>query len=128
QSSGGYRFGENEPQGRPAPPLRGYGGDDFRRRELRVRSRDRRRDPLRVALCPGSFDPVTYGHLDVVQRATRLFDRVHVAVLQNPNKKSLFSLDERLAMLQEATKDWENVDHGTFSGLVVDYARKVGAS
>lgn len=83
---------------------------------------------MRIALCPGSFDPVTYAHLDIVQRASRLFDRVHVAVLENPNKNPLFSLEERLEMLKEATKDWPTVEQGVFSGLVVEYARQVGAS
>lgn len=83
---------------------------------------------MRIALCPGSFDPVTYAHLDIVQRASRLFDRVHVAVLENPNKNPLFSLEERLEMLKEATKNWSKVEQGVFSGLVVEYARQVGAS
>lgn len=82
---------------------------------------------MRIALCPGSFDPVTYGHLDIIGRAARLFDRVHVAVLENPNKTPLFSKDERLEMLKEATRQWDNVDVGTFSGLVVEYARQQGA-
>ena len=82
---------------------------------------------VRIALCPGSFDPVTNGHLDIIERATKLFDWVHVAVLDNPNKKGLFSRDERLAMLKEATAGWPTVDTGTFSGLVVDYARAKGA-
>lgn len=82
---------------------------------------------MRIALCPGSFDPVTYGHLDIIQRAARLFDRVHAAVLENPSKQALFSLEERLALLQEATHGWENVTHGVFSGLVVEYARQQGA-
>lgn len=83
---------------------------------------------MRIALCPGSFDPVTYAHLDIIQRASRLFDRVHVAVLENPNKNPLFSLEERLEMLKEATKNWSKVEQGVFSGLVVEYARQVGAS
>lgn len=83
---------------------------------------------MRIALCPGSFDPVTYAHLDIIQRASRLFDRVHVAVLENPNKNPLFSLEERLEMLKEATKNWSKVEQGVFSGLVVEYARRVGAS
>ena len=80
---------------------------------------------MRIALCPGSFDPVTYGHLDIIGRAARLFDKVHVAVLENPNKTPLFSKDERLEMLQEATRQWDNVELGTFSGLVVEYARHI---
>lgn len=83
---------------------------------------------MTIALCPGSFDPVTFGHLDIVERASRLFERVHVAVLENPNKKALFTLDERLEMIEEATRGWPNVSTGVFSGLVVDYARDVGAT
>lgn len=83
---------------------------------------------MKIALCPGSFDPVTYGHLDIIQRAARIFHRVHVAVVQNPSKKSLFSLEERLSMLKEATRGWANVEHGVFSGLVVEYAKAQGAS
>ena len=80
-----------------------------------------------TALCPGTFDPVTNGHLDVVGRAASLFDAVEVAVLENPSKAPLFAVDERVALLQEAVSDLPNVRVGSFGGLLVDYARGRGA-
>jgi pantetheine-phosphate adenylyltransferase len=74
------------------------------------------------ALCPGTFDPVTNGHIDIIQRAGRCFDRVVVAVLENPDKTPLFSTDERVAMLKEAVADVENAEVDSFAGLLVDYA------
>jgi pantetheine-phosphate adenylyltransferase len=74
------------------------------------------------ALCPGTFDPVTNGHIDIIQRAGRCFDRVVVAVLENPGKAPLFSTDERVAMLKEAVADVENAEVDSFAGLLVDYA------
>jgi pantetheine-phosphate adenylyltransferase len=79
-----------------------------------------------TALCPGTFDPVTKGHLDIVSRAAALFDRVVVAVVENPAKEPLFPTDERVAMLEEAVADMENVEVDSFSGLLVDYARRKG--
>ena len=82
------------------------------------------------AVYPGTFDPVTYGHLDLISRALRLFDRVIVAVGENPAKKPLFSLEERLEMLREAIKEipeGERVEVTSFSGLLVDFVREVGA-
>jgi pantetheine-phosphate adenylyltransferase len=76
-----------------------------------------------TALCPGTFDPVTNGHLDIVTRASGLFDRVVVAVVENPAKEPLFSVEERVAMLREAVGDNEDVEIDSFSGLLVDYAR-----
>jgi len=76
----------------------------------------------RVAIYPGSFDPVTNGHLDIVERGLKIFDRIIVAILINPSKKFLFSLEERLAMLEESLKDFSNVEIDTFDGLLVDYA------
>jgi pantetheine-phosphate adenylyltransferase len=75
-----------------------------------------------IALCPGTFDPVTNGHIDIIQRAGRCFERVIVAVLENPAKAPLFSADERVAMLKEAVADVENAEVDSFSGLLVDYA------
>lgn len=75
-----------------------------------------------AALVPGSFDPPTKGHLDVIERCAGLFDRVLVAVVRNPAKKALFSADERMGLLRECCTSWENVDVGSFSGLLVDYA------
>ena len=82
------------------------------------------------AVYPGTFDPVTYGHLDLISRALRLFDRVIVAVGENPAKKPLFSLEERLEMLREAIKEiqeGERVEVTSFSGLLVDFVREKGA-
>jgi pantetheine-phosphate adenylyltransferase len=75
-----------------------------------------------IALCPGTFDPVTNGHIDIIQRASRCFERVVVAVLENPGKEPLFSTDERVAMLKEATAEIDQVEIDSFSGLLVDYA------
>jgi pantetheine-phosphate adenylyltransferase len=80
-----------------------------------------------VALCPGTFDPVTNGHLDIIRRAAKSFDSVIVAVLENPGKEPLFSLEERVAMLKEAVADVEGVEVASFSGLLVDYAKRRGA-
>jgi pantetheine-phosphate adenylyltransferase len=81
-----------------------------------------------TALCPGTFDPVTGGHLDVIDRARRYFDTLVAAVLENPGKEPLFSLDERVTMLKEAVADLPNVEVDSFSGLLVDYAKVRGAS
>jgi pantetheine-phosphate adenylyltransferase len=75
-----------------------------------------------TALCPGTFDPVTNGHLDIVVRTSRSFDAVLVAVLENPSKEPLFGIEERVSMLKEATGDLTNVEIGSFSGLLVEYA------
>jgi len=81
-----------------------------------------------TALVPGSFDPVTYGHLDVIERVARFFDRVIVAVIRNPQKSaSLFSLEERESMLAEVTGHLDNVQIEFFAGLLVDFARMHGA-
>ncbi len=74
-------------------------------------------------VCPGSFDPVTNGHLDIISRAARLYDEVIVAVLRNPSKSSLFTADERVEMLREVAKDQANVKVAKFSGLTVDFCR-----
>jgi pantetheine-phosphate adenylyltransferase len=81
-----------------------------------------------TALCPGTFDPVTNGHLDIIGRAAQLFDRVAVGVLENPSKAPLFDLDERVALLEEAIRDVGNVRVGSFRGLLVDHARAEGAA
>ncbi len=78
------------------------------------------------AVCPGSFDPPTLGHLDVIGRAAGLFGRVTVAVLVNPDKKGMFSLEERLELLRATVAPWPNVDVDTFRGLLVDYCRDNG--
>ncbi len=79
-----------------------------------------------TALCPGTFDPVTNGHLDVVRRAARLMDRVVVAVVENPSKEPLFATAERVEMLQEALADVQAAEVDSFQGLLVDYAREKG--
>ncbi len=81
-----------------------------------------------TALCPGTFDPVTNGHLDIIGRAAQLFDSVAVGVLENPSKAPLFELDERVALLEEALRDQANVRVGSFRGLLVDHARAEGAA
>jgi len=81
---------------------------------------------VRRVVCPGSFDPVTNGHLDVIARASKLYDEVVVAVLINQSKKGLFSLDERLEMLREVTKEFGNIDVQSFDGLIVDFCRERG--
>ena len=84
---------------------------------------------MKTAIYPGTFDPVTSGHLDILREAANLFDRVTVAVGVNPGKVPLFSLDERLEMLRAAVADegWGNVEAATFGGLTVDFARERGA-
>jgi len=79
--------------------------------------------PGSLAIYPGSFDPITNGHLDLIERASRIFGRLIVAVLTNPEKSPLFTVPERVEMLQEATREIPNVSVETFGGLLVDYAR-----
>lgn len=76
------------------------------------------------AIYPGSFDPVTFGHLDIIKRSTTMFDEVVVGVLNNSAKKPLFSVAERVELLQEATKEFENIKVVSFEGLLVDYMKK----
>lgn len=78
----------------------------------------------RTAIYPGSFDPVTNGHLDILTRGLKLFDHIIVAILINPNKQSFFSVEERVDMLTQSTKDLPNTEIATFSGLLVDYAQQ----
>ena len=77
-----------------------------------------------AALVPGSFDPPTNGHLDVIERCAGLFDQVLVAAVRNPAKAPMFSSDERIDMLRACTAEWDNVEIGSFSGLLVDYAEQ----
>ncbi len=84
---------------------------------------------MATALCPGSFDPVTLGHIDIVERSSRHFDEVIVAVIRNPQKtQSLFTLEERQEMLRECTAHLDNVTIAFFKGLLVDFAREHGAT
>ncbi|GAB4072334.1 pantetheine-phosphate adenylyltransferase [Barrientosiimonas marina] len=77
-----------------------------------------------LAICPGSFDPVTYGHLDIIERGSRIFDHVIVAVFTNQSKSSLFSDQEKISLLEESTAHLGNVSVDTSKGLLIDYARK----
>lgn len=81
----------------------------------------------RIAVCPGSFDPITNGHIDIIARGSRIFDKVYVCILNNARKKSLFTVEERLELIKEATKDYDNVIVDTYNGLLVDYCKKVNA-
>ncbi len=82
---------------------------------------------MRKVIYPGTFDPVTYGHIDIIKRAIDLFDAVAVTVAINPTKEPLFTLKERVEMLKESLKEYDNVTVESFDGLVVDYAKKVNA-
>ena len=79
---------------------------------------------MKAAIYPGSFDPVTLGHLDIIRRSAEIFDELIVSVLDNKAKTPLFSVEERVKMLKEATKDIPNVTVDSFSGLTIDYAKK----
>jgi pantetheine-phosphate adenylyltransferase len=81
---------------------------------------------MRKAVCPGSFDPVTLGHLDIVERASAIYDEVTVAVLVNKKKSSLYTVEERMALLGEVTSGYGNVRVDSFHGLLVDYCRAKG--
>ncbi|MBQ9742587.1 MAG: pantetheine-phosphate adenylyltransferase [Ruminococcus sp.] len=82
---------------------------------------------MRIAICPGSFDPVTMGHMDIIARASGLFDKVIVAVLCNKEKNPCFTVEERMELLRQATAEYDNVEIDSFQGLLVDYAREKGA-
>lgn len=81
----------------------------------------------KIAVYPGSFDPVTNGHIDLIKRALEIVDELAVAVVKNPEKKPLFSIKERIAMLKEVTKDLKNVKIRSFDELLINYAEKIGA-
>jgi pantetheine-phosphate adenylyltransferase len=78
---------------------------------------------MKRAVCPGSFDPVTFGHLDIIERASQQFDEVIVAVLENRTKASLFSTQERMEMIRQTTTKWANVRVDSWHGLLVDYCK-----
>ncbi|TDC20133.1 pantetheine-phosphate adenylyltransferase [Streptomyces sp. 8K308] len=79
---------------------------------------------MRRAVCPGSFDPITNGHLDIVARASKLYDVVHVAVMINKSKQGLFTVEERISLIQECTESYGNVVVESFHGLLVDYCKQ----
>jgi len=81
-----------------------------------------------IAVCPGSFDPITYGHLDIIRRSAKVFDMVYVSVMNNSAKNPLFSVEERINLIEAVTKDLPNVKVDEHSGLLVDYAKAVNAN
>lgn len=83
---------------------------------------------MRIAVCPGSFDPPTNGHLDIFERAAALFDRLVISVIANPSKQPLFSIDERVTLITGMTAHLPNVEVVGFDGLLVDHCRTVGAA
>ena len=101
--------------GFPAAPMLGISDIGFKKGIIAM---------PKIAIYPGSFDPVTNGHLDIVKRGLKLFDKIIVAILTNPGKTFLFPLNERRKMLEESLKDFSNVEIDTFDGLTVDYAHQ----
>lgn len=87
-----------------------------------------KKPPQVVAIYPGSFDPITNGHLDLIERGCRLFDRLIVSILRNENKKPLFTVEERMEMLREVVGAYPNVEVDSFEGLLVDYASQSQAT
>ena len=83
---------------------------------------------MKRAVYPGSFDPITFGHIDIIERSAKMVDELVIAVLRNSAKNSLFSLEERVNMIKEVTKDLPNVKVETFDGLLVDYMRQIDAT
>ena len=83
---------------------------------------------MKRAIYPGSFDPITFGHLDIIERSSKIVDELVIGVLHNSAKNSLFSLDERVSMIKETTKHLPNVKVGSFDGLLVDYMKDIDAS
>lgn len=83
---------------------------------------------MKVGLYPGSFDPISCGHLDIIERAASLFDVVHVAVLKNSSKKGFFSIEERIDFIKKSTAHLDNIKVSSFEGLTVNYAKEVGAN
>ena len=83
---------------------------------------------MRIGIYPGSFDPVTLGHLDIIMRSSKLFDKLYIGVLKNSKKHALFTAEERVSMLKDVTKDIENVEVEAFNGLLVEYAMMKNAT
>lgn len=82
---------------------------------------------MKIAIYPGSFDPITNGHLDILKTSAEIFDKVIIAVLNNSEKKGFLTTDERIFLIRESIKDLKNVEVDSFDGLTVEYAKKVGA-
>jgi pantetheine-phosphate adenylyltransferase len=82
----------------------------------------------KIAVYPGSFDPITNGHVNIIKRGLRMFDELVILIAYNQNKKALFTVEERQAMIQEVIKDCKNVRVDCFNGLVVDYVKEIGAN
>ena len=82
----------------------------------------------KIAVYPGSFDPITNGHVDIIKRGIRMFDELIVLIAHNPNKKALFSVEERLEMIRDVIRSCENVRVDSFDGLLVEYVKKTGAN
>lgn len=82
---------------------------------------------MKTCIYPGSFDPITYGHIDIIDRASKIADKLIVAVLNNHDKKSLFTVEERVQMIKESIKEYGNVEVESFDGLLVDYAKSKNA-
>ena len=83
---------------------------------------------MKVSIYPGSFDPITNGHIDIIEKASKISDILIVSVLNNSEKKSLFTVDERVEMIKDSTKHFQNVEVDSFDGLLVDYAKSKNAS
>ena len=83
---------------------------------------------MRKAIYPGSFDPITFGHLDIIERSSKIVDQLVIGVLNNSAKNSLFSLDERVSMIKEMTAHLDNVTVCSFDGLLIDYMNQIGAT
>ena len=81
----------------------------------------------KIGLYPGSFDPVTYGHLDIAKRALKMCDELHIAVVANPNKKALLPVEQRVELIRSVTKGWKGIKVSSFNGLLVNYARDLKA-
>jgi pantetheine-phosphate adenylyltransferase len=89
-----------------------------------MKSSESEETPVRRAVCPGSFDPITNGHLDIIGRASKLYDEVYVAVMINKSKQGLFTVDERIDLIREVTAEYGNVRVESFHGLLVDFCKQ----
>lgn len=82
---------------------------------------------MSICIYPGSFDPITNGHLDIIDRASKIFDKLIVSVVANPNKQPVFTLEERVGFIKECIKDYDNIEVDSFNGLLIDYVKEKGA-